>query len=158
MKRFLVALITLVFISTNLYSAGIIKKYDSFKKITTYQSEAFDIEDGSYYLIAATGLNIDNAVYSLSVITVYYADSWRFYNSAYDSKGNKLKLIETGRDVDCSLNGCQYSEVLCFIFTKREFKAMKNGVTIKIYGRAGNNIIINIPGNDVKELIAAVNK
>jgi tRNA threonylcarbamoyladenosine modification (KEOPS) complex Pcc1 subunit len=35
---------------------------------------------------------------------------------------------------------------------------MKNGVTIKIYGRAGNNIIINIPGNDVKELIAAVNK
>lgn len=157
MKRFLVALITLVFISTNLYSAGITKEYDAVKQVTVYKSTLTTFNDGSFYIIAVR--DIVSTLYSIGVLINYQGDYCKFYGTAYNNAGNKLDLIKAGRDIKCSSGGCTLSESVCIFFSKKEFtKINRSGITLKIYGRDGANVICTVPGSSINEMIVAVEK
>ena len=156
-KSFMLIFILFLFISTNLYSAEITKEYDAVKQVTVYKSTLTTFNDGSFYIIAVR--DIVSTLYSIGVLINYQGDYCRFYGTAYDNAGNKLDLIKAGRDIKCTSGGCTLSESVCIFFSKKEFtKINRSGITLKIYGRDGANVICTVPGSSINEMIVEVEK
>ena len=72
-----------------------------------------------------------------------YSGQWRFYDSAYDSNGNKLDFKSIRRNVvHCgSIGGCSYSEDMSVLVTEEYLQAnAESGIRFKITGKSGEEI------------------
>lgn len=130
-------------------------EYDSFKKITNYIGPNVTEE-----LLVIRAWKADNELevaYQVYVIDLYYSDSWRFYNSAYDDKGNKLDFTPISRDTDnCSRYGCSYIEQFGLNVTRQYLESRKSsGISFKASGKSGEKVFW-IPSAYIKAILSVV--
>lgn len=137
-------------------SASTTVKHDNFKKITIYvgPNALSDPVYDNVFLRASKIQSTGEILYQIYVKD-YYSGSWRFYNSAYDSNGNRLETNVIGREVgSCTSNGCSHEEHLG-LKVSREYleKSQDSGINFKISGKAGEEIFF-IPGAYIKGFLS----
>jgi len=134
-------------------------KRDDFKKTTTYISPEIGHDGTSTFLRSWKNDKEADARYQIYVTTVY-DDEWRFYDTAYDSNGNRLDVVVIDRDVlkgGCSQYGCAHTEDVAFN-VKKEYleKNIQSGITFKLNGRTVKaEIIQSIPGSFIEGFLSA---
>lgn len=129
---------------------------DDFKKVTNYKGPdaAVGMFDSLFiraWKTDATG-NVDYQIYVID----YYDGEWRFYNSAYDSNGNRLDTTQISQDVgSCSAyRGCSHFEHLGLNVTREYLeKNQENGIRFKVSGKAGEEVFF-IPSAYIKAVLS----
>lgn len=134
-------------------------KRDDFKKTTTYISPEIGHGGTSTFLRSWKNDKEASARYQIYVTTVY-DDDWRFYDTAYDSNGNRLDVLVIDREVlkgGCSQHGCAHTEDVAFNVSKEYLeKNIQSGITFKLNGRTANAEIIQfIPGAYIEGFLSA---
>lgn len=134
-------------------------KRDDFKKTTNYHSPEIGYNGTSTFLRSWKNDKDADATYQIYVTTVY-DDEWRFYDTAYDSNGNRLDVLVIDRDVlkgSCSQYGCAHTEDVAFNVSKEYLeKNIQNGITFKLNGRTAKaEIIQSIPGAFIEGFLSA---
>lgn len=133
------------------------KTYDEFKKITTYLGPDLSPVRYEALLIRAFGPDARNMMYQIYVRD-QYGKQWRFYNSAYDSDGNKLEFLSISRDVGSCRYGCDYYEDMGIGVSRQYLEQHKTtGLRFKISGRGGEEIY-QIPAGYVRGFLDAIEK
>lgn len=92
--------------------------------------------------------------YQIYVIDFYHGD-WHFYDTASDSKGNKLVIKLNSRDVSsCDYFTCGHQEHLG-IDVSQEYleKNQENGIVFKISGKGGEETF-NVPSTYIKAFLS----
>ncbi|MEQ1836608.1 MAG: hypothetical protein ABL862_09255 [Candidatus Nitrotoga sp.] len=92
--------------------------------------------------------------YQIYVIDYYHGD-WRFYDTAFDSKGNNLIIKLNSRDVSsCDYFTCAHQEHIG-INVSREYleKNQENGIVFKLNGKGGEETFI-IPSTYIKAFLS----
>lgn len=130
---------------------------DNFKKLTKYEGAELNYgELRSMFLRQSKIDGVMNHSYQFYFVD-NYDGGWRFYDSAYDSNGNRLDAISIDRSVgSCSKYfGCSHWEHVG-VSVSREY-LQKNSDTdfqIKISGRGGE-VIFNVPADYVRYFLDA---
>ena len=128
-------------------------EYDNFKKLTNFKGQSL-INSGSEMFLR--GWKLDgkkDTTYQIYVVSSYGGD-WRFYNSAYDSDGNRLDFTSISRDVDCSKYGCTHYEHLGLSVTKQYLNKNKSlGINFKVSGKAGEATFL-MPGSYIEDFLS----
>ncbi|MDP1637909.1 MAG: hypothetical protein Q8K74_13390 [Candidatus Nitrotoga sp.] len=134
-------------------------KRDDFKKTTTYVGP--EINRGGTSTFLRSWKNDKDAYPSYQIyVTTVYDDDWRFYDTAYDSNGNRLDVLVIDREVlkgGCSKYGCVHTEDVAFTVSKEYLeKNIQSGITFKLNGRTANAEIIQfIPGAYIEGFLSA---
>lgn len=92
--------------------------------------------------------------YQIYVID-YYHGGWRFYDTAFDSKGNNLVIKLNSRDVSsCDYFTCAHHEYIG-INVPRDYleKNQENGIVFKLSGKGGEETFI-IPATYIKAFLS----
>ena len=87
----------------------------------------------------------------------HYDGDRRFYDSAYDSNGNRLDTTIISRDVGaCSAYGCSHEEHIGFNVSREYLeKAQGDGIQFKVSGKAGE-MIYSLPSAYIKAFLSVV--
>jgi hypothetical protein len=130
---------------------------DDFKKLIRYTGPNAAKDDGDVLYLRAWKTEKTGEILYQIYIADYYSGEWRFYNSAYDSNGERLETTLISRDVDrCSKYGCSYTEHLGLNITKEYLEKNKgSGINFKLSGKAGEAIFF-IPGTYVQAFLSVV--
>lgn len=131
--------------------------HDNFKKLTNYKGpDASSNINDKLFIRARKNDSNDRVDYQIYVMDYYYGD-WRFYNSAYDSNGNRLDTIIISRDVvSCDEYGCSHEEHMGLNVTRDYLENNQNaGIRFKISGKAGEEIFF-IPAGYIKAFLSVV--
>ena len=134
-------------------------KRDDFSKSTTFVGPAACESQKMVELLATALDGNEKPVYSL-VITHTYGGSWRFYDMAYDERGQKLSVRPVDRSVlGCSgYDGCTYFEGVSIRLDRSYLEAATHhGIRLKLYGR-GDNEIFSYPGSHIEALLEAADR
>jgi hypothetical protein len=130
---------------------------DDFKKLVNYKGPNVAREWGDFVFIRAwkneKTANISYQIY----VEDYYSGDWRFYNTAYDSNGERLSTTLISRKVSgCSRYGCSYTEHVGLDITREYLEKNKeSGIKFKLSGKAGEEIF-SIPGSYVQAILDVV--
>ncbi|RFC37240.1 MAG: hypothetical protein DID92_2727743304 [Candidatus Nitrotoga sp. SPKER] len=92
--------------------------------------------------------------YQIYVIDYYHGD-WRFYDKAFDSKGNTLNITLNSRDVSsCDYSTCAHYEHLG-MNVSREYleKNQENDIVFKVSGNGGEETF-TIPSAYIKAFLS----
>lgn len=116
---------------------------DDYKKITYITGPNLITDSGHYsgdsLLIFAAKPDVGgNIGYQIYIMDHYYGN-WRFYDSAYDSNGNRLETITVSREtVKCGSTGCIHDETLSIIVTRAYLENnQSSGIRFKVSGKGG---------------------
>ncbi|MFH1235829.1 MAG: hypothetical protein V1685_02735 [Parcubacteria group bacterium] len=134
---------------------GISVEHDDFKKVTNYTGPNIGEKPDRLFIRAwksdATGI-IDYQIYVMDS----YFYGWRFYDSAYDSNGNRLNTTLISRDFyyDFAKIGI-YEETLGLDVTKEYLeKNQESGIRFQISGKAGKKEVFSIPPTYIKAFLS----
>lgn len=137
-------------------SSAIKVKRDDFKKQTEYigPNAASDTLSDGLYLRAWKFDGSEKSEFQIYVMDHYYKE-WRFYDSAYDSKGTKLDAMVISRKVDsCSQYSCSHIEHIGINVTRDYLENNQDtGINLKISGKAGEEIFY-LPAGYIKAFLA----
>lgn len=136
-------------------AAGVKSEHDEFKKQTRFTGPNSASEDYDLLMLRATKTDATGAISYQIYVADYYSGEWRFYKSAYDSKGEKLETILISRDVTgCDRTGCGHKEHLAIPVTLKYLEEnMSSGVRFKISGKAGEEVFF-IPGPYIQTFLS----
>jgi len=132
-------------------------KNDNFKKqtrfigpnIAKYKEEAIFIRAWKKY-----GSNL--VTYQIYIRDRYYRE-WRFYNQAFDSKGNNLDLTEIKQDFEFKYNKYVfYEDVGINVDRKYLNNSLEYGISMQLYSKKGDKEWIYIPGGYIKGFLTRV--
>jgi hypothetical protein len=135
----------------NTVSTRTVINHDDFKKVTNYRGP--DIASGFTALYTALFLrawkndktgDVQYQIYDRE----WYSGDWRFYDTAYDSNGNKLDVTVIDRKVnECERSKCYYHEDLG-LNVSRDYleKSRESGVKFKVSGKGGEAVEFLPPG------------
>lgn len=137
-------------------SIGTIRvEHDDFKKLTSYVGPNIGNKPDKLFIRAwksdAKG-SMDYQIYVMD--SFFYA--WRFYDTAYDSNGNKLDTTIINRNFyfDFARVGI-YEETLSLDVTREYLeKNQASGVSFQISGSAGKKEVFTIPAEYIKEFLS----
>ncbi|MEG0082640.1 MAG: hypothetical protein RR775_12170 [Massilia sp.] len=134
-------------------------KHDEFKKVTEYRTPSVvrELWGGDIFI---RGWKNDGETETKIQIYVIdnYAGEWRFYNSAYDSNGNKLSFQSIDRSVLSCRRGCTYSEHLAINVSKKYLQDNgSDGIRFKISGKAGETVKF-VPAAFIKGFLSSIDK
>jgi hypothetical protein len=89
---------------------------------------------------------------------VYWVQEWRFYSRASNSNGQSYSFDRVSRDVSkCGRGTCIYSETYNIGIPAADLRAgAKDGVSFKIYGKNGDERVINLSPALIEEFNAKV--
>ncbi|HOY87248.1 MAG TPA: hypothetical protein PLP67_08355 [Methylotenera sp.] len=128
-------------------------EYDNFKKITKFEGKIINDKPNTIFIRAWKSDGKKELVYQIYILSTYGGE-WRYYHSAYDSKGNRLDFTSIDRDVECSKYGCTHYEHVGVNVTRKYLLQNKDsGVNIKIDGKAGDTIF-TIPGAYISDFLS----
>jgi hypothetical protein len=84
---------------------------------------------------------------------VYTDRDWRFFSRASNDKGQSLDFDKIDRKVSsCSRGTCVYSETYNIYLSSADLRTgASQGISFKIYGRKGDERIVNLPADMVRE-------
>lgn len=120
-------------------------KRDDFAKKISYEGPSSTKDDRDSVFIRSWKYDKDNITKYQIYIADYYLGEWRFYNSAFDSNGNKLDVVVIARDVgSCSrYSGCSHIEHIGINISKEYLEKNKDsGIHFKLNGKAGDEIFL----------------
>ncbi|MBW2740642.1 MAG: hypothetical protein JRE64_17775 [Deltaproteobacteria bacterium] len=129
-------------------------EYDGFEKVTKFTGPYFKLDYDSYVFIRAWKFDINNKLsYQIYVKDRYYGD-WKYYNTSYDSNGNRMDFTLIHRDVDsCGGSGCHLIEHIGLNVDENYLKKhIKSGIYFKISGKAGEQIFY-LPGSYINAFL-----
>lgn len=129
--------------NANVISSQILVTKDNFKKQILYVGPKYtEFSTGGYVLLRAWKDASNNSAYQIYVKD-WYPGEWRFYDSAYDSKGNELDTISIDRKVDsCNKLGCSFEEHVGINVTRNYLMQNRlTGISFKLSGRAGEKVL-----------------
>jgi hypothetical protein len=129
---------------------------DEFSKVTTFIGPK--IELGYDYINMRARRNRDNGKLSYQIyIKDNYSGDWRFYDTAYDLNGTRLKLVNIHKEIKyCSNDYCSLNEHIG-LNVHREYleKSIENGIEVKIYGQTGY-AVFKLPGGYIEGFLDVV--
>ncbi len=135
-------------------------KNDNFEKTVTYQGPDIDIdisetEVQTINLRSKTSLKTGNKLFQIYTSNIYEG-SWRFYDKAYSSEGDKLEITLISKNVDCYKHRCLYIEVIGVNITRDYLeKHSETGIKYKVSGKYGSSIFF-VPAAYIKGFLSAV--
>lgn len=135
---------------------GINYQRNEFRKTATYRGPncATTVND-EVRLIAIKDEKLNALTYGIYV-SDYYNYAWRYYDSAYDSEGNKLPLMVLKRDVVGCRSGCSFEEQLALDVGKDYLdKHRATGIRFQISG-GGAQEVFEVPGLYVDTFLKSV--
>jgi hypothetical protein len=139
-----------------LFGSKIQAKYDEFKKLTNYTGPNVASGSDAVFLRAA---KLDSGLITIQIyVSDYYEGEWRFYNSAWDSDGNRLNVTLISRKVgSCGrYGGCSHYEDVGINITREYLEARRaSGIRFKLSGRGGDEIFA-LPGPYISAFLDAV--
>lgn len=120
---------------------------DDFKKITNYKAPNVAVNKYDALFIRASKSDATGGIGYQIYLMDQYPGTWRFYDSAYDSNGNKLDVTQISRNLDgCSKYGCSYIEHIAINVTREYLeKNQENGIRFKVGGKGGEEIFFVPP-------------
>jgi len=126
---------------------------DDFKKVTKYIGPDSD-KSSSAIFIRAWKYDTGIKQYQIYAKHHYYGD-WRFYRSAYDRSGKRLKFKSISRDVgSCSYGSCSFNEHMGISVTRQYLEAHKNtGIQFKVSGKTGE-VIFQLPAGYIQGFLS----
>ena len=139
---------------------------DDFKKLVRFSGPACvpkslpvytetPMVDSDYLFIRAWKRD-GSAVVTYQIYVVdYYKGDWRFYESAWDSNGNKLDTTLIARDATLcdGFGGCLYTEEIGINVTGKYLKKNEDsGIRFKLSGNAGEEIFF-LPSEYIKAFL-----
>lgn len=129
---------------------------DEFKKVITFTGPDIAGFFDAVYIRAWKFINTSNFEYQIYVMDQYDGD-WRFYNSAYDSSGNRLDTLLISREVgSCSTYSCSHYEHIGINVSKEYLdNHLSNGIKFKVSGNAGEQVFY-IPGAYIEGFLSKV--
>lgn len=129
-------------------------KRDDFKKITNFVGPDAVENSPDRVFIRASKSDDGRVIYQIYVMD-YYSGDWRFYDSAYDSNGNRLDTTLISRKVDsCDRYGCSHEEHIGLNVTRTYLEENKEGgIRLKISGKAGEEVF-SIPSGYIKAFLS----
>lgn len=129
---------------------------DNFQKTESYKGPSFKSGDIESVSLFAYKSRLGKMSYSVNGIDLY-GKSWRYYDTAYDSAGKKLKFTSLHRKVSsCDTDTCTYAEIFSIDVTRGYLERYKEkGIDIQISGKMGKEIF-NIPPSYIKGFLSAV--
>ena len=132
-------------------------KRDGFQKTVDYNGPNIAPGVGGILKIRAWKFEKTSEVEFQIYVADYYDGKWRFYDSAYDSNGERLDVVLISRNVDsCRRYGCSYTEHVGLNITKEYLERNKNsGINFKLTGKAGEAVFL-IPGTYVQAILSVV--
>ncbi len=136
-------------------SSAISVQRDDFKKITNYKGPNASPNIFDRLFLRAWKTDETGSINYQIYVMDYYDGDWRFYNSAYDSNGNRLDTTIISRDVgSCSRYGCSHYEHLG-LNVSREYleKNQESGIRFKLSGKAGEEVFF-IAGGYIKAFLS----
>jgi len=117
-------------------------KLDDFKKIVNYTGPNVAEMNASRLLLRAWKTEKSQSTsYQIYVSHAFFND-WRFYDSAYDSNGERLDTSKIDRNVSmCDRYGCMYTETVGLNITREYLEKNKvTGIKFKVSGSKGEAI------------------
>jgi len=153
----------------NSIAAKIIVERDDFRKLTTFTGPTCMeclrestipgwLRSQTYlFLTASKSDSVNLMFYAIVIHIIYWDDDWRFYDSAYDKDGEKLRVKEISRKViGCSSINCTFRENLCLLISRKYLEDHKaSGITFKLYG-SGDEATFFVPPAYVQTFLSAV--
>lgn len=129
---------------------------DDFKKLTNFQGPNASGNILDNVLLRAWKFDRTGTTSYQIYVADYYTREWRFYDSAYDSRGTRLDATLISRDVSsCSRYGCGFQEHIGINVSRQYLEENKaTGIRFKISGKAGEEIFY-IPSAYVKAFLLA---
>lgn len=125
-------------------------KRDDFKKLVEFKGPDCSTSIYDRLFIRAWKEDHETVVrYQIYVMDYYDNSRWRFYNSAWDSNGNRLSTTVIARDVgSCSrYGGCSHIEHVGVNVSRKYLEKNKeSGVRFKLSGKAGEEVFFIPPG------------
>ena len=138
----------------------IVFTHDTYKKQTTFQTPNLGTEFDQLFIRGSLNDDSPSINFQIYIADYYYGD-WRFYHSAYDSLGKKLKTTQISRDIiSCTsrLYGCSHKEHVGILTSYSYLKnATTSGINLKVYGKAGDATFY-IPGGYIVGLLSAIDE
>jgi hypothetical protein len=120
---------------------------DEFRKLTFYSGHHVG---GRYknYQIDAASRDKSAPTYRINLFTRYFG-SWIFYNTAFDSNGNKLEIINKEREYDST-----FTEDIMLKVSRKYLENNSSGITIKLFNDKAESILFNIPGEYIENFLS----
>jgi len=134
----------------------VLVKYDEFEKTSFYNGEDVGI-GGDYLALRAWKKDLGATRIQIYVIS-HYVDEWRFYDSAWDSDGNRLSLTRISAEVDeCRrYSVCTHTEHIAVGVTSDYLESRRaSGVRFKIKGKGGE-LVLHMPGAHIAAFLDAI--
>jgi len=135
------------------------KTYDEYKKMTMYTGPnvAEDDRDDSLLIRAWRIDGLDQTLYQIVMSDQYDFSHWIFYDSAWDTSGNKLDVSLIDRRVMSCRNGyCTYNEIVGVNITREYLERhATSGIKMKVSGKIKDSVCF-IPAGYVKGFLSAV--
>ncbi len=133
-------------------------KHDNFKKIINYEGPNIANNPRDLLFIRAWNYQKTNNLKFQIYVADSYEGNWRFYNSADDSDGNSLEIVQISRDVgSCRRIGyshfCLHTESVGVNISRDYLKNTQDtGINFKLSGKAGERTLF-LPGSYVKAML-----
>lgn len=147
---------------TNGYDAaavekGVKVKYDSFTMVRTYTAPNIARKRHALAYIRAMKSEKTGVTRYQIYLRDYYAGDWIFYNSIYDSNGNRLDSELLSRDTAfCDRYGCNLSEDMVANISREYLEGnAKSGVRVKMIGERGE-AVFRFPATYIKIFLSKV--
>lgn len=136
---------------------------DDFKKLKTYRGPNLEKGDDILVLRAHESKKGGNITYQIYVRDNYLSlTSWRFYDEAYDSEGNNLKLekIDSQFHRCTELIGqkyCEYTEHFGMTLTRAYLEKYKGtGISFQVSSKDGSKVVRKISAAYIEGFLAKV--
>lgn len=137
-------------------SDAITTEYDEFRKITSFKAPEIIQTDRNRLLLRAFKEDSGNTIYQ--IYTANMSNGWVFYNSVYDSDGNKLNFTKISSQVVSCVGGgrCLVREDIG-VNISRDYleKHQSTGIRFKASGRNGESIYF-IPGAYIRAFLSKI--
>ena len=128
---------------------------DDFKKMVRYKAPNLSNNSEALFLRAWESDNSNQTLFQVYIRDAFYGQ-WRFYDSAYDSDGNELKLTSISKVVGSCVYGCILSESVGININEYSISNyLKSGLTLKLYGSGGSEIF-TIPAAYIQGFLTAI--
>lgn len=133
--------------------ASIVQR-DEYMKTTLYTGPNIAEKNKDQLFIRAKKSDIGGVTYQIYV-KINYSGVWRFYNQAYDAKGNALYTTLLSRNLaQCQNNDCSHNEQVSIEVTRMHLEDnMQGGLRFKVRGKAGEEAFF-IPSGYIKAFLS----
>ena len=146
---------------------------DKFRKLSFYSghsvtrlNETFPSHLKHSYQIDAVTRDKSTTTYKIYLQDQYISVSgshYRVYDTAFDSNGSKMWVLDYDFDDWCYAGGCEYTVDVILGVSRKYLKDNSSGITIKIldsvpistpFNDKDNSILFNIPGEYIENFLS----